>query len=65
MVWYVALVAILNIAMGYALAVYLGAGRRDARPQPAADEAEPYDSYRDSDEYESAELSELESAAAG
>jgi PleD family two-component response regulator len=28
MVWYVAVVAILNLALGYALAVYLGAGRK-------------------------------------
>jgi len=27
MVWYVAIVAILNLGLGYALAVYLGAGR--------------------------------------
>jgi hypothetical protein len=26
MVWYVALIAILNLALGYALAIYLGAG---------------------------------------
>jgi hypothetical protein len=28
MVWYVALVAIMNLGLGYALAVYLGANRR-------------------------------------
>jgi hypothetical protein len=27
MVWYVALIAILNLGLGYALAVYLGSGR--------------------------------------
>jgi hypothetical protein len=27
MVWYVAIVAILNLALGYGLAVYMGAGR--------------------------------------
>ena len=32
MVWYVALIAIVNLGLGYALAVYLGAGR----PQLAA-----------------------------
>jgi hypothetical protein len=27
MVWYVAIVAVLNLALGYGLAVYMGAGR--------------------------------------
>jgi hypothetical protein len=27
MVWYVAIVAILNLALGYGLAVYMGVGR--------------------------------------
>ena len=30
MIWYVAIVAIVNLALGYALAVLLGAGRRQA-----------------------------------
>jgi len=27
MVWYVALIAVLNLGLGYALALYMGAGR--------------------------------------
>ena len=27
MIWYVAIVAILNLALGYGLALYMGAGR--------------------------------------
>ena len=27
MIWYVAVIAIVNLALGYALAVYLGGGR--------------------------------------
>jgi hypothetical protein len=34
MVWYVALVAIVNLGLGYALAVYLGAGRRRPTATP-------------------------------
>jgi diguanylate cyclase (GGDEF)-like protein len=34
MVWYVALVAILNLGLGYALAVYLGAGRKHPTSTP-------------------------------
>jgi GGDEF domain-containing protein len=37
MVWYVALVAIVNLGLGYALAVYLGAGRRESKATLQAD----------------------------
>jgi hypothetical protein len=45
MVIYVALIAILNLGLGYALAKYLGAGR----PQLAATIGEPLDSLEQSD----------------
>lgn len=47
MVWYVALIAILNLGLGYLLAVYLGVGR----PQLAATAVEPLDDpdYSDTD----------------
>jgi hypothetical protein len=45
MVIYVALIAILNLGLGYALAVYLGAGR----PRLATTVGEPLDLLDDSD----------------
>jgi GGDEF domain-containing protein len=39
MVWYIAFVAILNLGLGYALAVQLGAGRRRAVSLPACSDA--------------------------
>ena len=39
MVWFVAVVAVLNICLGYALAVHLGAGRRRATYLPARESA--------------------------
>ena len=61
MVWYVALVAILNLGLGYAVAVYLGAGRTEKQVRQVVEDAEPDESF--DDEYESTEPSELESAA--
>jgi hypothetical protein len=55
MVWYVALVAILNIGLGYALAIYLGAGRKGNRSQQVSDDPEQYESLSEADEYESAD----------
>lgn len=45
MVLYVALIALLNLGLGYALAVYLGAGRS----QLATTIGEPLDSLNDLD----------------
>jgi hypothetical protein len=45
MVIYVALIAIVNLGLGYALAVYLGAGRS----QLATTIGEPLESLNDSD----------------
>ena len=36
MVWYVAVVAVLNLGLGYALALYMGSGR--AKQAPNSDE---------------------------
>ncbi|HVT27372.1 MAG TPA: hypothetical protein VHE81_05080 [Lacipirellulaceae bacterium] len=51
MVWYVALIAILNLGLGYALAMYVGA----SRPQMAATTGHSFDDseYTDisNDEY--------------
>jgi len=53
MVAYVAFVAILNLALGYALAVYLGAGgRRKSARRTVRDEASHSDEF-DREEYES------------
>jgi hypothetical protein len=50
MVWYVAAIAVLNLGLGYALALYLGAGRQVA----FASAAEAYldDDYLDDDDEE-------------
>jgi hypothetical protein len=61
MVWYVALVAILNLGLGYALAVYLGAGRIEKQAQQPPEDLEPDESFEE--EFESAELNELVSTA--
>ena len=45
MVWYVAFIAVLNLGLGYLLAVYLGAGR----PQLASYAADAYDDAEYSD----------------
>jgi hypothetical protein len=71
MIWYVALVAILNIGLGYALAVYMGAGRvRSPLSYPVADsttdqdqEFDDGDAYYSDDRYDSEET-EYESAVA-
>jgi hypothetical protein len=47
MVWYVALVALVNIALGYGLAVYLGAGRRHIHSRCIAADPSSYDEYDD------------------
>jgi hypothetical protein len=62
MIWYVALVAILNLGLGYLLAVYLGADRKDKRPKQVIGGSEQYDSYGD-DEFESAQLNGFEVTA--
>jgi hypothetical protein len=65
MVLYVAVVAILNLVLGYGLAVYLGSGRMPSRAVNLAD-AEPDSDYDSSDQYstyESGYESELETAA--
>ena len=54
MAWYVALVAILNLALGYALAVFLRSGREVALSSGDALEATA------SDEWESKELNSQE-----
>jgi hypothetical protein len=48
MVWYVAFIAVLNLGLGYLLAVYLGAGRpqlvsyaADAYEEPEYSDGEP------------------------
>jgi hypothetical protein len=53
MIWYVALVAILNICLGYSLAIYLGSDRgRSQSPYPAADStANQAPEFDDGDEY--------------
>jgi hypothetical protein len=53
MVWFVALVAILNLGLGYALAVYLGAGRNEKQLQKAFSEPDQHVSNGDGDEYDS------------
>ena len=74
MIWYVGLVAILNLGLGYVLALFLGVGRGRSRSASPAFEmnSDSYDSYDDSGEYESddsyeevADECELESAIAG
>jgi hypothetical protein len=40
MVWYIAVIAILNLALGYALAVMLGAGK--TQPSLAAGDTSEY-----------------------
>ena len=65
MVLYVAVVAILNLGLGYGLAVYLGSGRMPNRAGNPAD-AESNSDYEPSDEYstyESGYESESETAA--
>jgi hypothetical protein len=52
MIWYVALVAVLNIGLGYAVAIYLGAGRKNG-PLPKVGESKGYESYNGGEEYES------------
>ena len=73
MVWYVALIAVLNIGLGYALAVYFGAGR-GRKLSPAAlteassdDEADgDGDEYYSDDDYgDGVEESEYETAGVG
>jgi hypothetical protein len=61
MVWYVALVAIVNLGLGYAVAVYLGAGRNKKQARPDIEDADQDEALDDEDE--STEPSELESAA--
>jgi hypothetical protein len=61
MVWYVAIVAIVNLGLGYAVAVYLGAGRNEKQPRQVIEDSEQDESLdRDC---ESTEPSEVESAA--
>jgi hypothetical protein len=71
MIWYVALVAILNLGLGYALAVCAGAGRSGNQPvisvaDSTADEEQDFndgDEYYSDDHYDSAmEGTEYESA---
>jgi hypothetical protein len=52
MVWYVAFIAVLNLGLGYLLAVYLGAGR----PQLASYAADAYDEAEYSDRELDADL---------
>jgi hypothetical protein len=61
MVWYVAIVAILNIGLGYALAIYL----RPANERRRATDFVAYSSYDDRGDYGARELPyerELESS---
>jgi hypothetical protein len=48
MVWYVALIAVLNLALGYVMALYLGGGRQVA--YAGAAEAYLDDDYSDDDD---------------
>ena len=65
MVLYVAVVAILNLGLGYGLAVYLGSGRMPNRAGNFADAESDsdYDSSEQYSTYESGYESELETAA--
>jgi hypothetical protein len=72
MLWFVALVAILNIGVGYAVAVYLGAGRKRVRSGERTRGAVQYESFGDAengdsdDAYaQSVEENELESVSVG
>jgi hypothetical protein len=69
MVWYVALIAVLNLALGYALALYLNksrAGRRSATNAATSDELYGDDEFESDDFYEeAADEAELEAAAVG
>ena len=72
MVWYVALVAVLNIGLGYALAVYVAAARERNLSTDSAAESTSYEEFDDGDEYYSdehdvaaVEETEFESAIAG
>jgi hypothetical protein len=48
MIWYVAVIAILNLGLGYALAVYLGAGRnRSAAPGAGSFDDTEYSTVED------------------
>ena len=68
MVWYVALIAILNLGLGYALAVYLGAGGRRGKSSRPVSGSDVKDDYGDSDDhdaddfYDDAEADEYETA---
>ena len=69
MVVYVAFIAVLNLVLGYGLAVYLGAGRRGIASRRAGHNETPYSDDYEEDEYESdysyedaAEEDEYESA---
>jgi hypothetical protein len=66
MVLYVAVVAVVNLGLGYGLAVYLGAGRMPRRMPDTAEAEYDYDSTADYDSdnsYESSYESDLETAA--
>lgn len=53
MIWYVAIVAILNLALGYALAVFLRSGRAQfALPSGHLTEAAEFEDELDSDDEE-------------
>jgi hypothetical protein len=51
MVWYVALVAILNLGLGYALAVYLRAGRRRNSWDDCVADSASFGQFAEDDEY--------------
>jgi hypothetical protein len=57
MVWYVALIAILNIGLGYALGTYLRTGRGNHDFRPIASEPTSYDEYDDAYESDDSDTS--------
>ena len=76
MIWYVAVIAVLNIGVGYGLAVYMGAARQRNAVDPSelasyslheSDEFEDFDDGDDADaaDYYDTESLEYETATVG